>query len=154
MSQCGINCQHFLVRWSFGQQAPMSPKGIFSFTEPSSSKNIRARKQTTGTFKIGDREEHSTNRNCCKGVCVGFLLVFNDFGALTAVQLFWGLIWHWSDVSPCYDKYCRSKWCRNWPTSMLPCPKSSVDRIRRHNEGDGGAAVWKWCISQREPAGY
>lgn len=33
MSRYGINCQHFLVGWSCGQQEPMSPEGIFSSTE-------------------------------------------------------------------------------------------------------------------------
>lgn len=101
------------------------------------AENIRAHKQTTGTFKIGDKQRNTVQtKTVVKGFVSCFLLVFNDFGALTArVQSFWGLIWHWSDVWPCCDKYCRSKCGRNWPTCILFCPKSSVDRIRRHNEG-------------------
>lgn len=50
--------------------------------------------------------------------------MFINFGALIApVPLFWGLIWHWSDVWPCCDRHCRSEWERNWPSYMLRSPK-------------------------------
>lgn len=122
MSRCGINCQHFLVRWSFGQQEPMSPEGIFSFTEPLSSRKHHSA-QTTGTFKIEDNQRNAIRKLLSK-VYLCFLFVFNDFRALMArVQSFWGLIWHWSDVWPCCHRHCRSKWDRNWPTCVLLHPK-------------------------------
>lgn len=50
--------------------------------------------------------------------------MFNNFGALIAIlPLFWGLIWHRSNVWPCCDRHCSSEWERIWPSCMLLCPK-------------------------------
>lgn len=142
MSRCGINCHHFLVRWSLGQQEPMSPEGIFSFTEPSSSrKHQSTTTKKTVTFKIKHNQRNAVQIESAGRVYSCILFLSNSFRALRAAgPLFWGLIWHRSDVWPCCDRHCRSEWERNWPSCMLLCPKppatasaAIMEAQRRHS---------------------